>query len=69
MYTRINNLRMGGDGIAKHVLVKTKECALKRGAVYVYDAMNLLYSMCFVSAIADLLLQKPAVPTREIVRA
>ena len=58
---------MGGTGVAAHTLVKTKKSNLKRGSTYVFDAMNVLYSMCGVGAISDLLVQKPAVPTREIV--
>ena len=58
---------MGGPGIAAHTLNRAKKSALKRGKVYAYDAMNLLYSMCYISDIADLLNQSPPVPTREIV--
>ena len=58
---------MEGDGIARHTLNGYKKSVLKRGETYVYDTMNLLYSMCFVSSIEDLLNQSPPVPTREIV--
>ena len=58
---------MGGDGIAAHTLNGDKNSALKPGKTYAYDTMNLLYSMCFNSAIAELLNQRPPVPTREIV--
>ena len=40
---------------------------LKRNKAYLFDAMNLLYSMSKVVEIADLLGQNPPVPTREIV--
>ena len=60
---------MGGPGIARHACVKTTKCRLKRNKTYAYDAMNILYSICCLSAIADLLVQKPSVPTREIVSA
>ena len=58
---------MGGPGIAAHTLNKSKKSALQRGKVYAYDAMNLLYSMCYISGIADLLNQSPPIPTREMV--
>ena len=58
---------MGGPGIAKHVLKKTVKSALKRGHTYLFDAMNILYSMCSIAAIVDLLSQVPAIPTRQIV--
>ena len=58
---------MGGDGIACHTLKGGKTSVLKRGKTYVYDTMNLLYSMCFTSSIADLLNQSPPVPTHDIV--
>ena len=57
----------GGTGIAQHACVKTKKCALKRNQTYAYDAMNILYTMCSLSAIADRLVQKPSVPTRDVV--
>lgn len=52
---------------AQHALRKDKKSRLKRGVAYVYDTMNVLYSMCSIAAIADLLQQEPAVPTRELV--
>ena len=58
---------MGVTGIAANTLIRDKKSALKRGKTYVYDAMNILYSMCSISAISDILGQKPAVPTRNIV--
>lgn len=60
---------MGGANIAANTLIKTSMSRLKRGKTYLFDAMNLLYSMCYISAISDLLQQKPAVPTRQIVSA
>ena len=56
---------MGIRGIASHTLKPGS--ALKRDKVYVFDLMNVLYSMLGVASIADLLLQSPAVPTREVV--
>lgn len=60
---------MGGNKIASHVLVKSKKktSVLKKGGTYLYDAFNLLYSLCMVAEIADLLGQEPPVPTRELV--
>ena len=58
---------MGVTDIAAKTLIRTKKSALKRGKTYIYDAMNILYSMCCMSAISDLLAQKPAVPTRHLV--
>ena len=58
---------MGGPNIAAHTLIHTKKSTLKRGKTYLYDAMNVLYSMCSISSIADLLAQSPAVPTRNLV--
>ena len=58
--------------LATNVLSKySTVCKLKRGPknVYVFDLMGLLYSMCGISAIADLLVQEPAVPTRTQVTA
>ena len=63
--------RMGVTKVASHTLSPfSKKCKLKRGPknYYVFDTMNLLYSMCGISVIADLLMQKPPVPTRETVR-
>lgn len=63
--------RMGATNVASHTLSPfSKKCKLKRGPknCYVFDTMNLLYSMCGISAIADLLMQKPPVPTCETVR-
>ena len=59
---------MGAPKTAAHTLCPTKKSTLKRGKTYLFDAMNLLYSLCFISAIADLLVQQPAVPTRDLVR-
>ena len=62
--------KIGGPGIAANTLsLCSNVCKLKRGPkyVYVFDLMNLLYSMCCISAIADLLVQRPPVPTRETV--
>ena len=58
---------MGVADIASNTLIRAKKSALKRGKTYIYDAMNLLYSMCCISAISDLLGQNPPVPTRSIV--
>jgi len=58
---------MGGPNIAAHTLKGTKKCHLKRGKTYLFDTMNLLYSMCSLCSIADLLAQQPAVPTRQLV--
>ena len=58
---------MGGPKIASHTLKGTKKCLLKRGKIYLFDCMNLLYSLCCLSSIADLLVQIPAVPTRQLV--
>ena len=58
---------MGGTNIAAHALVRSRKSALKRGKTYLFDAMNVLYSMCSISAIADLIAQKPSIPTRQIV--
>ena len=60
---------MGVEGVAKHTLSPAQKggSALKRGAVYVHDAMNLLYSLCSTSAMADVLSQSPPVPTKELV--
>ena len=52
-------------GVASHTLIQGSK--LKRGKVYVYDLMNLLYSLIGIAEVADLLMQSPAVPTREIV--
>ena len=58
---------MGIRRCAQHTLVKSAKSRLKRNKTYVFDAMNLLYSLCKVVEIADLLGQSPPVPTREIV--
>ena len=58
---------MGAPGVVKHTCVSAKKSQLKRDKIYVFDAMNLLYGLCSISVIADLLVQKPAVPTRETV--
>ena len=47
--------------------IRTKKSTLKRGKTYLYDVMNVLYSMCSISAIVDLLTQRPTVPTRNLV--
>ena len=63
--------RMGTTKVASHALSPfSKKYKLKCGPKnwYVFDTMNLLYSMCGISVIADLLMQKPPVPTRETVR-
>ena len=59
--------KMGGTNIAAHALVRSRKSALKRGKTYLFDAMNVLYSMCNISAIFDLIAQKPSIPTRQIV--
>ena len=56
---------MGAPGVAAHTLQPGS--TLKRGKVYIYDAMNLLYSLLSIAAVSDLLSQCPAVPTRELV--
>jgi len=58
---------MGIGRCAQHTLVKSVKSVLKRNKTYLFDAMNLLYSICKVVEIADLLGQSPPVPTREIV--
>jgi len=58
---------MGGKNIAQHTLKGTKKCRLKRDKSYLYDCMGFLYIICCLASIADLLAQKPAVPTRELV--
>ena len=59
--------QMGGNNITAHALVRSKKSALKRGKTYLFDAMNVLYSMSKMSFITDLLAQKPPIPTRQIV--
>ena len=56
-------------GLAKRTLSPAQKGGsdLKRGAVYLYDAMNLLYSLCATSTMADVLSQSPPVPTKELV--
>jgi len=60
---------MGVTGLAKHTLSAAQKGGsdLKRGKVYVHDAMNLLYSLCTSSTMADALSQSPPVPTKELV--
>ena len=58
-------MQMTIHGVASHTL--RPGSVLQRGKVYVFDCMNLLYSMLGVTAIGDLLMQSPAMPTREVV--
>ena len=39
--------------ITDNTLIRSKKSELKRGKTYVYDTMNLLYSMWCISAISD----------------
>ena len=38
-----------------NTLIKTSMIRLKRGKTYLFEAMNLLDIMCYISAISDLL--------------
>ena len=58
--------QMRGSNIAAHALVLSKKSALKRGKTYLFNAMNVLYSMSKMSVIADLLAQKPPISKRQM---
>ena len=48
---------MVGANIAVNTLIKTSMSRLKRGKTYLFDVMNLLYIMCYISVISDFLQQ------------